>query len=497
MRTTLAFALALLLVPGCSAPASLPAETARPNVVVILTDDQRWDAMGCAGHPFLKTPHIDRLAREGVRFANAFCTTSLCSPSRASLLSGLYAHSHRVIDNFTDFPQALPSYPRRLQEHGYETAYIGKWHMGEGRDDPRPGFDFWMSHQGQGNYYDTTFNINGRRELLKGYITHRITEKAVEWIRTPRSRPFCLIVGHKAPHGPFIPEPKYAHAFDATVIPKPRTAKDYGEGKPDWVRQRVTTWHGIDGPIYQACGYSGYDEFIRAYYATILSIDDSVGEIYEALRAAGTLDRTVILFMTDNGFLSGEHGAIDKRTMWEDSIRVPLLARYPPRFPAGTVVSQMVLHLDLAPTILDLCGARPLENIHGRSWAALASGAGGPWRTSFLYEYNYEKQFPYSPNVRGVRTDDWKYIRYPHGDGGPDRWKAELYNLKDDPDETRNLIDDPSPAVVAKLEVLRREHERLKRETGDPDTMPIDLGIRQTLPEASHQAVERSGAEKK
>jgi arylsulfatase A-like enzyme len=488
---------ALLLLPGCApgvTGGTDPAPRVPPNVVVVVTDDQCWNAMSCSGHPFLRTPNIDRLAHEGARFINAFCTTSLCSPSRASMLSGLYAHAHRVLDNFTEFPTSLPSYPRRLQEGGYETGYIGKWHMGEGNDEPRPGFDYWMSHQGQGNYFDTTFNINGKRELLKGYITHRITEKAVEWIRKPHVKPFCLIVGHKAPHGPFVPEPKYAKAFEATQIPRPLTEKDTGLGKPDWVRQRVTTWHGIDGPIYKACGYSGYDEFMRAYYATLLSVDDGVGQIYEALREEGTLDRTLFIFTTDNGFMIGEHGAIDKRTMWEESIRVPMLVRYPPLIRGPARINGMVLHIDLAPSILEICGARPLENVHGRSWAGLLSGR-GPWRKSFLYEYNYEKQFPYTPNVRGVRTDEWKYIRYPHGDGGPDRWKAELYNLEKDPLETRNLIDDPSAA--AKLKELQEEHERLRRETRDPNTMPIDEGIQQTLPAATHQAVERSGTEKK
>src|SRR6185436_4943063 len=333
--------------------------------------------------------------------------------------------------------------------------------------------------------------------LMKGYNTTATTEKAVEWIRKPHEKPYCLIIGHKAPHWPFVPEPKYAKAFDATDIKRPATEKDTGPGKPDWVRQRVTTWHGIDGPIYKACGLSGYDEFVRAYYGAILSVDDSIGEIYEALRAAGTLDNTLFIFTTDNGFLLGEHGAIDKRTMWEESIRVPMIVRYPPLIPKSRVVDEMVLHIDLAPSILAACGARPLENIHGMSWTGLLSGKGRPWRTSFLYEYNYEKQFPYTPNVRGIRTDEWKYIRYPHGDGGPDRWKEELYNLRADPLETKNLIGDPSPDALAHHAVLKRDLERLQRETGDPGTMPIDEGIKQELPGDAHRAVNRSGLEKK
>jgi arylsulfatase A-like enzyme len=490
-RMSLAIAVTLA---GCSG-AEKSESAARPNVVIIFTDDQRWDAMGCAGHPFLKTPNIDRIAREGARFANAFCTTSLCSPSRASMLSGLYAHRHGVLNNFTDYPAGLPSYPKRLQESGYETAYIGKWHMGEGRDDPRPGFDYWMSHQGQGNYFDTTFNINGKRELLKGYITHRITEKAVDWIRKPHAKPFCLLLGHKAPHGPFVPEPKYEHALDGVEMKRPATAKDTGDGKPDWVRQRVTTWHGIDGPIYKACGLAGYEEFMRAYYGTILSVDDSVGQVYAALKEAGVLDRTLLVFTTDNGFLAGEHGAIDKRAMWEDSIRVPYLVRYPPLVRGPRVVNEMILHLDLAPSVLQICGARPLEEVHGMSWKRLLQGDPSGWRKAWIYQYDYEKEFPYTPNVRGIRTDDWKYIHYPHGDGGPDRWKAELYNLKDDPLETSNLIDDPGSA--GKLKELRESMAKLRKETGGlPDRMPLDGGISQALPGKAVQAVDKSGAEK-
>jgi N-acetylglucosamine-6-sulfatase len=277
---------------------------------------------------------------------------------------------------------------------------------------------------------------------------------------------------------------------------RPPTAGDTGPGKPDWVRQRVTTFHGIDGPIYKACGFKGYEDFVRGYYATLLSVDESVGRVLRALEETGRLDDTIVVFTTDNGYLLGEHGALDKRAMWEESIRVPMLVRYPRLFRAGRVVKEMVLHLDLAPSLLDLCGARPIEGAHGASWRRLARGDASGWRTSFLYEYNYEKQFPYTPNVRGVRTDRWKFVRYPHGDGGPDRWKAELYDLAADPLETRNLADDPAHA--ARRAELEAELLRLQRETGGlPDRMPLDEGIKQTLPEASHQAVEKSGAEKK
>lgn len=464
----------------------------RPNVVYIVTDDQRYDAMSCAGHPFLRTPHMDRLAAEGARFVNAFVTTSLCSPSRASSISGLYAHTHGVIDNFTEFPDDLPSFPKQLRTVGYETAYIGKWHMGEDNDAPRKGFDYWASHKGQGKYFDNEFNINGRRVLLKGYYTHRITELAVNWLKQPRSRPFLLMIGHKAPHTPFTPEPKYEHLFDHVEIHYPPSAFQL-EGKPDWVKQRLVTWHGIYGPLFgfrekfpdsRPEAETDFARMVRAYFATIKSVDDSLGEVLKVLEEIGQLDRTIVIFTSDNGFLLGEYGMMDKRTMHEPSIRVPLLVRYPPLIKPGTVVEQMVLNIDMAPSILDLCGAPPLPKTHGRSWRPLLEGRTEGWRKSWYYEYNYEKQFPYTPNVRGIRTERWKYAHYPKGDGSPDIHKAELYDLQNDPEERHNLIDDPRYQGL--VTELKKELLRLQQETGAlPDRMPIDEGIKTELPEQS------------
>jgi len=465
---------------------------ARPNVVFILTDDQRWDQLSCAGHPFLKTPNLDRIAAEGARFRNMFVTTSLCSPSRASFLSGLYAHSHGVVNNFTDYPEDLASFPRRLHDEGYETAYIGKWHMGEQDDRRRPGFDYWASHKGQGTYYDCTFNINGTRRVLEGYYTHRVTDLAVDWIRREHKGPFLLILGHKAPHTPFTPERRYLHIFDSVRIKYPESAFQLDD-KPDWVRQRLSTWHGIYGPIFgfrkdfpdtSPEGVAEFAAFVRAYTATIKSVDDSTARIYRALKETGRLDDTLLVFAGDNGFFLGEHGMTDKRTMHEPSIRVPLLARYPRLIKPGTVIDQMVLNIDLAPSILDICGAAPLENIHGRSWKPLLQGRTEGWRTAWYYEYNYEKQFPYTPNVRGVRTDEWKYVHYPRGDGSPDRHMAELYHLKEDPGERHNLIADP--ACAGKIEELRALlHQLMEEADALPDRMPLDEGVKQELPEES------------
>ncbi len=468
------------------------AETQRPNVVFILTDDQRWDQLGCEGHPFLKTPNLDRIATEGARFANMFVTTSLCSPSRASFLSGLYAHSHGVVNNFTDYPADLASFPRRLQESGYRTAYIGKWHMGEQSDARRPGFDYWVTHKGQGDYYDTEFNVDGDRRVVKGYYTHAVTDMAIDWLNRQGEKPFLLILGHKAPHTPFTPEKKYEHIYDHVVIRYPWSAFHL-EGKPRWIEQRLDTWHGIYGPIYgfrkefpdtSARSVLRFADFVRAYTATIRSIDDSTGRLYRALEQRGLMDNTLLVFAGDNGMFLGEHGMTDKRSMHEPSIRVPLLVRYPKLARPGTVIDRMVLSIDLAPSVLDICGAKPLENIHGRSWKPLLEGNDQGWRKSWYYEYNYEKQFPYTPNVRGVRTEQWKYVHYPHGDGSPDRHLAELYHLKTDPGERHNLIADPR--YTDKVAELKAELQRLMHETGAlPDRMPLDEGIKAQLPDES------------
>jgi arylsulfatase A-like enzyme len=459
----------------------------RPNILVILTDDQRWDALGVvqkdmrdqALFPWFKTPHLDRLAAEGVRFANVFVTTSLCSPSRASMLSGQYARRHRVLNNFTEYPNDLAGYPRRLQDAGYETAYIGKWHMGEDNDEQRPGFDFWMSHRGQGNYFDNEFNVNGTRRQFPGYYTTTVTDAAVDWIGRDHARPWMLVVGQKAPHGgPIQPEPRFEHALDPFPIRKPFNYDNHSvtDGKPAWLAESLPTWHGAQGPLY---GQKEYDRFVRAYLATLLSIDESVGRIYETLRSSGQLDRTVVVFTSDNGFVLGEHGRVDKRTAYEESLRIPLLIRYPGLVRPGTVISNLVLSLDLAPTLVDIGGARPLRNIQGRSLRPLLEGRRTAWRDSFLYEYNYEEQFPYTPNVRAVRTSEWKLIRYPHGDGSPDRFRSELYHVASDPHELRNRIDDPTASAIRRR--MERELVRVSRSAG-PDSMPVYRGIINVLP---------------
>jgi len=465
----------------------------QPNVLFILCDDLRPDALGCYGSARVRTPAIDTLAQRGVRFANAFCTTSLCSPSRASLLSGQYAHRHGVRDNFTELPPHVVHWPARLKSAGYRTAYLGKWHMGEDNDEPRPGFDWFVTHRGQGKYFDTEWNLNGTGRVTKpGYYTTVVTDLALEWLEAqPRGEPWALCLGHKAPHSFYQPEERYAHAFDGVPVPYPASAFELDDN-PRWITQRLDTWHGIYGPLFEwrkkfpdrrPEAVRDFENMVHAYWGTVLSVDDSVGRLLGFLRESGQLDQTLVIFSGDNGLLQGEHGMVDKRTMHEPSIRIPLIASGP-GLPRGVVEHQQVLTVDLAPSLLDLCGAEPLKNIAGRSWRRLVNGGDPDWRRAWLYAYNYERQFPYTPNVRGIRTAGWKFIRYPHGDGQPDRHRAELYDLTQDPEERRNLADDPRHAAQ-RSELQAQLADLLTQEglNSETDRMPLDEGIKPQLPD--------------
>jgi arylsulfatase A-like enzyme len=399
-----------------------------------------------------------------------------------------------VTNNFTEFPSSRPSFPAVLQKAGYATAYVGKYHMGEDNDAPRPGFDYFVTHKGQGKYLDTEFNLNGeRREVKPGYYTTVVTDMALDWLKRDRQgKPWLLMLGHKAPHSFYTPEPKYAHAFDGVRVPYPASASAL-QGKPAWIRERMYTWHGIYGPLFdwrkkfpdaRPEAVADFENMVHAYWGTILSVDDSVGRLWRWLQDSGQLDDTIVVFAGDNGLLEGEHGMVDKRTMHEPSIRVPLAVRYPGLTPQAKAVDQQVLTIDIAPSLLDLTGAPALSDIDGRSWVPLVRRGDPGWRTSWFYYYNYEKEFPYTPNVRGVRTDRWKYIRYPHGDGGPDRHSAELYDLQKDPGELTNLVGEPSASsTVSELNAELRRLMAATALTPETDKMPVDAGIKKELPE--------------
>jgi N-acetylglucosamine-6-sulfatase len=368
---------------------------------------------------------------------------------------------------------------------------MGKWHMGEDNDAPRPGFDHFASHRGQGKYFDTEWNVNGAgAKVVPGYYTTVVTDMALDWLQKDHAgKPWALCIGHKAPHSFYTPEEKYAHAFDQVRVPYPDSAFAL-EKKPTWIRERLYTWHGIYGPLFEwrkqfpddrPAAVKDFEAMVHGYWGTILSVDDSVGRLLGYLEKTGQLDNTVVVFMGDNGLLEGEHGMVDKRTGHEPCLRVPLLVRYP-GLGRGRVLAEQALTIDVAPSVLELCGVAGLERIHGRSWVKLLQQGDAAWRKAWFYEYNYEKQFPYTPNVRALRTDRWKYIHYPHGDGSPDRHMAELYDLSSDPAELRNLIGQPVADEV--VPGLKAQLKELMAATGvERDTMPLDEGIKKELPD--------------
>lgn len=428
----------------------------RPNLVFVLIDDLRWNALGCTGHPFARTPNIDRLAAEGVKFRNAFVTTPLCSPSRGSYLTGQYVRTHRVIDNtdHASLSHRLITWPRLLHDAGYETAYVGKWHMGTD-DMPRPGFDRWVSFRGQGVYEDPNLNIDGKQTQQKGYMTDILSDHAAEFVRRSHSKPFALYLAHKAVHGPFTPAPRHAGLYADQPIARQANTKDDLAGKP-MLRRPLNEATKKGGAKKGGPANSG-DELVRNQLRCLQSIDEGMGRIYAALEETKQLDRTMIVFTSDNGYLWGEHGLGDKRAAYEESIRIPMVVRYPKLVKPGRAVDEMVLNVDIAPTMLDAAGVKAPAQMQGRSLLPVLTGKGKKWRTSFLCEYFAEPQYPRIASWEAVRTDRWKYVRYPEL-----REMDELYDLQADAGEMRNRISDAGARSV--LESLRNELDRYRKE---------------------------------
>lgn len=456
------------------------------NIVLILTDDHRYDAIGCAGHPFLKTPHLDSLAHGGAHLRNAFVTTSLCSPSRASILTGLYAHRHRVIDNNNPVPPGLTFFPQYLQQAGYETAFVGKWHMGSDSDAPQPGFYHWVSFKGQGTYWPNPngLNINGRQVEQQGYLTDELTDHALEWLDARSAdKPFLLYLSHKAVHNDllnegkhegklllpgidgamgFIPAPRHAgrYANEPFTPPESMASRHFAD-KPMWVQNRRNSRHGVDFPFGNKVNI---ETIYRQYMETLLAVDESVGKVLDALRRKKLLDSTLVIYMGDNGYAWGEHGMIDKRSAYEESMRIPLLVHCPELIPAGTKVPQMVANIDLVPTILAAAGLEHPRSMDGRNFLPLVArrddaSKSVPWRDKLLYEYYWEWNFPMTPTIHALRSDRYKYIR-PYG-----VWDSEeLYDLQDDPSELVNLIRDPQHQSTA--QAMKTQLFALLEETG-------------------------------
>ena len=426
-------------VPSEVVPEKIPGVKPR-NVVFILSDDHRYDAMSFLGHQFAKTPAMDSIAANGAYMKNALVTTSLCSPSRASILTGLYTFRHRVIDNNRAIPEGTKYFPQYLQKAGYETCFIGKWHMGGESDDPQPGWDRWVSFKGQGEYLppspDYTLNVDGERVKQKGYITTELTGYALDWLkeRKPEEKPFFLYLSHKAVHANFTPEPKYEGKLKDLPFTRPASESSTPGNmlQPRWLRDQRNSWHGVDFPYHSDLDI---EEYYKRYCETLSSVDDSIANVLQQLKDMGIYEDTLVIYMGDNGFMFGEHGLIDKRVAYEPSMRVPMLVQCPSLIKGGTVVDEMIANIDVGPTVMEAMGLKKPAHMDGESFLPIVEGKEISWRDDFLYVYYWEKNFPQTPTTFALRTDKYKYITY-YG-----LWDAdELYDLEKDPEETNNLL---------------------------------------------------------
>ena len=453
---------ATFLSSGCGSGPSYR----RPNILFVMTDDQTFEQMSCAGHPILKTPNMDRLANEGVRFANAFCTNSICAPGRATVLTGCYSHVHGIrgnsekADAVETLSPKLSTFPKLLQQAGYRTGLMGKWHI---RQEPA-GFDEWKALPGQGVYFDPDFSVNGQTQNHSGYTTDITTDFALDFLRKgDPAKPFCLVYQHKAPHRPFTPAPRHAKMFDDIEWPYPETYND------DYATRRIA--EEAKDMRFEISLEGDYDDipkglspeqkrnwifqrFVKDHYRAVYGVDENLGQVLEYLDATGLAEDTLIIYTTDNGYFLGEHGWYDKRFMYEPSLRIPFLVRYP-RLPiAGKVEERFAMNVDIAPTILDFAGIDIPEQMQGRSLRPLLEGdPPDDWRQSAFYSY-YENSWAFremareqmtdpsfqfwtahrvGPN-RGVRTDRYKLIEY-YTEGN--YW--ELFDLQEDPNELNNL----------------------------------------------------------
>jgi arylsulfatase A-like enzyme len=451
----------------------------KPNILVILIDDLRYDEFGAGGHPYMKTPHIDRIAHEGALFERAFHTTPICSPNRASILTGQYASRHGIIDNVARdlASHRLPNYHLELQRLGYETAHIGKWHMGnDGK--PRPGYDFWVAFDGHGRLNDPLLNEQGKYVQHKGYVTDIMNDMAVDFVKRRHAKPWSLFFAHKAVHpdaeqaadGTFNIEgyrvaERHTDLYRDCVFPKTPNMLSPDEvlrQKPAWAEAFELKQSDQSRALLDAI-HSGEQEEIRLRAAMMASVDEGIGMLFEALEQTGQLDNTFILFLGDNGYFFGEHGlGPERRFGYEEGIRSPFLARFPKRIKAGSRVRQMVLCQDIAPTLLELAGGKPGKHIQGRSLMPLFAGKRAGWRKSLLIEYWAENALPWLVGMtyKAVRTDRYKYIHWVNRSRNGEL--DELYDLEKDPYEIRNV--NKRPAYRDVREKLQRELRRLSSE---------------------------------
>jgi arylsulfatase A-like enzyme len=507
---------ALLLIRGTAGTEAGGKSVDRPNIIVIMADDHAQKAISSYSHELIQTPNIDRIAEEGIRFTNSFVTNSICAPSRATLLTGSYSHVNGVDDNGDSFDSSLTTFPKLLRQAGYQTAMIGKWHL---KSVPS-GFDRWAVLVDQGEYFNPRFIVPGDTIRRTGYATTLITDLAIETLaERDTGRPICLLYFHKAPHRNWMPDTGYLDLFSEKKFPVPPTFHDDyrtrsaaareqdmrvedmydtydlkidpsvspggnsgGNARFDATRQWEKDLEGLTGvqrtailshyarenasfqrgfPSDSARAEWKYQRYIKDYLRCIASLDDNIGRLLHYLDVSGLSRNTVVLYTSDQGFYLGEHGWYDKRFMYEESMRTPLLIRYPREIGNGVVSVSMVLNLDLAPTILDLCGVAVPSTMQGRSLRSLFHGTQpDDWRTSVYYHYSEYPAWHMVKRHYGIRTGQYKLIHFYYD---IDAW--ELYDLAADPHELRNVYD--SPEYREKQEDLLNQLVGLQQTFGD------------------------------
>src|ERR1022692_977581 len=498
MKTAGRVAVILLLLPGNLIAAPESGRAPRPNILFIMADDHAAHAISAYGSKINKTPNIDRLADEGMRFNHCFAVNSICSPSRASILTGKYSHINGVTV-FNRFDGSQWTVAKALQQSGYYTGMIGKWHL---QSDPT-GFDYWNVLPGQGVYHDPVFIEMGTRKKITGYATDIITDLAIDFLKNrPRDKPFFLMCHHKAPHREWSPDEKHAHMFDNETIPEPETFNDDYATRSDAARAatmridrnlprndlkipppqgmngtNLAEWKaGMDtemevvgaGKTNQLTGEAlkkwKYQRYIKDYLRCIASVDDNVGRLLDYLDASGLRSNTIVIYTSDQGFFLGDHDWFDKRFMYEESIRMPFLVRYPPAIKPGSVNDTMILNVDFAPTFLEFAGEPVPPEVQGRSIKPLLTGkTPDDWRKIWYYRYyHYPADHQVQPHY-GVRTERYKLIYY----NRIDQW--ELFDLKNDPHELKNTYADPANGKI--VAGLRSEMARLRRELNDHDQL--------------------------
>lgn len=458
MRIILALITGLLLT---SEEVLQAAVSSKPNIIFIYTDDQSYDALSIVQKeqgengrfPWLQTPNLDRLATEGVRFRNAFVTSSLCSPSRAVNLTGLYNHmsGNGIASNFRPFPGGNVTHATLMREAGYTTAYVGKWHMGNQRE--RPGFDYHATYKGHGQYADCPFIVDGKDTSTKGWVDDVATDYAIEFINKQKAspKPWSLILGFKTPHQPWEPPARAKNLYtgeSARSVPNVNTPPIY------FGKEIRETQSKRPVPPTQPINLD--------YFRCVNAMDENLGRLLKTLDESGFAPNTIVIFTSDNGCYLGAHATGDKRSAYEESLRVPFIVRYPALGDKsrGRIVDEVVLNLDLAPSLLDFAGVPVPKGMQGRSWRTLLTRNDPSWRKSWFYEYFAENQNGTNvPDITAVRTADAKLIKYP----GHNSW-TELFDLRSDPYEIHNLIDDPAAGPL-KVEMLA-EHDRLIKEVG-------------------------------